>query len=742
MKEQETTQGRKRRDWIIILIILLIGFLCVILAGEQAVRFSPRWKLDTNMRSNLDPDSDFLTNRPVNYYEPVDPSILTQQIRINNFLTPGALFEINTSQPSSGITNTPVATNTPAPTLLTSPTAVNSTNTPIAAIPSSTNTSVYFPPSPPTNTPKPPPPPTNTPLPIADLAITKTDLNSSYIPGGTVTYTITVANNGPRDINGAVVTDTFDTSRLNNITWTCAYAGGASSTCSGSGNINDTAYLPNGATITYSVATNVSGSATGNLVNTASVSLPAGYTDPVPGNNAATDTDTVTTVIADLSITKDDGSATYTPGGSISYTIVVSNPSTSTTDVTGATVADTFDATRLNTINWTCSASVGASCTASGFGNISDNTVNLPIGGTVTYTVAAKINPTATGDLVNTATVSAPAGVYDPGTINNSYTDTDTAAPSADLSITVTDKSSSYVANALKLLPNTPPYAYTITVTNAGPSNVTGATVSNVFSNGNVTSNIGWTCTASAGASCSAALGLGNLNNQSVNLNSGSSVTFYLAVEIVSSPSGDLVNDVAVTAPVGVTDPGPGLNSATDTDTLIVSSGTTYGDVGTDKDSIVQILPPGTVVVLSLSSPITVNNAAPHAGPEIVYYELPVTNPPNPVNGIMMDQVILQISDGSNWYTILNWGNGSADTNTNIAVPLPAPNPTNCNNESDNCAIDGTLLYNSSGIAINLDSVVPNGTYPYIRIISPPPPTPLTPESGDGVEVDAIYVVP
>jgi hypothetical protein len=41
----------------------------------------------------------------------------------------------------------------------------------------------------------------------------------------------------------------------------------------------------------------------------------------------------------------------------------------------------------------------------------------------------------------------------------------------------------------------------------------------------------------------------------------------------------------------------------------------------------------------------------------------------------------------------------------------------------------------STGIGIDLDGVVPPGTYPYIRIISPS-------DSGDGVDVDAIEILP
>ena len=38
--------------------------------------------------------------------------------------------------------------------------------------------------------------------------------------------------------------------------------------------------------------------ATGTLVNTATVAAPGGVTDPNPGNNSATDTDTITAVAA------------------------------------------------------------------------------------------------------------------------------------------------------------------------------------------------------------------------------------------------------------------------------------------------------------------------------------------------------------------------------------------------------------------------------------------------------------
>jgi len=134
---------------------------------------------------------------------------------------------------------------------------------------------------------------------VADLAITKTDGVTSVNAGGSTTYTITVTNNGPGDVTGATVVDTAPAGLMIGA-WTCAVTtagtGSVTTACgaaSGSGNLNTTVTMRNGAAITYTVAATVSGSATGTIANTATVSVPAGVSDPTPGNNSATDTDTI-----------------------------------------------------------------------------------------------------------------------------------------------------------------------------------------------------------------------------------------------------------------------------------------------------------------------------------------------------------------------------------------------------------------------------------------------------------------
>ena len=66
--------------------------------------------------------------------------------------------------------------------------------------------------------------------------------------------------------------------------------------------------------MTYTVSATVSAAASGTLVNTATVTAPGGVTDPNPGNNSATDSDTIASQ-ADLTITKTDGVTTANAGG-------------------------------------------------------------------------------------------------------------------------------------------------------------------------------------------------------------------------------------------------------------------------------------------------------------------------------------------------------------------------------------------------------------------------------------------
>ena len=239
---------------------------------------------------------------------------------------------------------------------------------------------------------------------------------TTVVPGASTTYTIVVSNGGPSDAPGATVTDTLPAG-ISSAAWTCVATVGSSCPASGSGNINVAVNLLAGGSATFTLVATISQGAIGSLVNTATVTAPAGVTDPNPANNSATDTDTLTPQ-ADLAITKTDGVTSVSAGGTTSYTIVVSNSGPSAGN--GAVFTDPAVA-NLNVTSVTCgSASGGAACPT-----VPNTTValmqgagivipTLPSGGSVTFTVNATVAGGATGTISNTATVTAPAGVTDP----------------------------------------------------------------------------------------------------------------------------------------------------------------------------------------------------------------------------------------------------------------------------------------------------------------------------------------
>ena len=125
---------------------------------------------------------------------------------------------------------------------------------------------------------------------------------------------------------------------------------------------------------------------------------------------------------ADLRIEKSDGAETVAPDDPLTYTITVENLGPD--PVSGATVTDAFPVFFTGAA-WTCAAAAGASCPASGSGDSLSEPVDLPPGGSVTYTVTGTVALDATVVLSNTAEVALPADVTDPNPEDNSSSDID-----------------------------------------------------------------------------------------------------------------------------------------------------------------------------------------------------------------------------------------------------------------------------------------------------------------------------
>lgn len=131
-------------------------------------------------------------------------------------------------------------------------------------------------------------------------------------------------------------------------------------------------------------------------------------------------------IIADIYSSKTDGVTQYTPGASTIYTIIIGNNGPG--NVLGISVTDPVPTgIPASNVSYTALVSGGATTTVSGSqtGAINDM-VDLPNGGTVTYTVTVDIPIDFTGDLVNTVSTTIPNGVSDTDTGNDNATDTNT----------------------------------------------------------------------------------------------------------------------------------------------------------------------------------------------------------------------------------------------------------------------------------------------------------------------------
>jgi uncharacterized repeat protein (TIGR01451 family) len=555
---------------------------------------------------------------------------------------------------------------------------------------------------------------TDTQLSIYDLAITKSDGIGTYTATTPITYTIVVTNNvGPSDALGVRVVDNKP-AQIASWTWTCTTvtnAGGCNGVTNSTNNFTDTVNVRLGGRIEYTVTANPAGIPQ-NISNTASVVLPGSpsFIDPNLANNSATDSDIP---YIDLQITKDDGGAFYVANGTLTYTITVTN--NSTFDLTGITVSDPKP---LEVTTWSWSCAGGCNPVANSNTNFTD-TINLTAGSSLVYNVTANISGTAgTGNITNTATVSAPVGLADTNPANNSATDI--TPPYIDLQITKDDGSLTYTPGGV--------VNYTVIVTNNSAITLNGVTVTDTMPA--LINSWTWTCAPAPGASCTLGPSNTNINDSAVSLPAGGSVTYTIEAIVNDFAAGTLENTATVGPPTGFVDAVPGDNTATDSNVSAVGE----PDIG-PPDGNIYTIPDGGTATFFMSQPI-IADGDPAA--DFVFYELPMGP------GINLDQIIIEISsDGNFWYRVFYWGDTIADTNTNVDN-VNIPNIASaCPTEVDNCQISSGDLYNNSGIRIDVDNSplspgLPQGNYYWIRFTEPNLPT----SDNDSAHVDAMEILP
>lgn len=292
--------------------------------------------------------------------------------------------------------------------------------------------------------------------PVADLAITKTASPGTVVTGSSVTYTITVRNNGPTDASSVTVTDNLPgTTSFTG----CSVSGGSGGVCGGVGNNRTISFasLPANATATITLTANVDCSVADGAIIGNAASVGSATPDPDATNNTtspstimASNPAPVLSCPANVTVFNDPGQcfATINPG-----------IATATDNCPGVTVAGVrSDGLPLaspypvggTTIIWTATDSGGRTSSCAQTITVIDNEkprINCPDDVIAVAAVPGDISvvvnyaPPTVADNCPTVTVSCsiPSGASFPlGSTTVTCTATDASGNTAACSFTVT----------------------------------------------------------------------------------------------------------------------------------------------------------------------------------------------------------------------------------------------------------------------------------------------------------------
>ncbi|WP_236877338.1 recombinase family protein, partial [Clostridioides difficile] len=277
---------------------------------------------------------------------------------------------------------------------------------------------------------------------LADILVMKTAEPNSAVPGTLLRYTIQVENLGPANAENVILNDDIPASIINP---EYSLDGGASfQPWNGSLNIGT---LNSGISLTVLIQGTVSLNSSEYIVNTATVSSTT--PDPDLSNNISTIITPVNPQ-AGISIIKVADEDVAVPGEEFVYTIEIFNegPSNATNVVLTDDIPDVI-------LNPEYSLDGGATFQP---WNGSLNIGTVAPGQLIRIIIKGLVSSTATGDITNTAEVSADV----PEPVTDSSTVTTPIVPSADIEVIKTSNMDTAVPGET--------FSYTITVINLGPS--------------------------------------------------------------------------------------------------------------------------------------------------------------------------------------------------------------------------------------------------------------------------------
>ncbi len=424
--------------------------------------------------------------------------------------------------------------------------------------------------------------------PRIDLSVTKIADDLTPDVGGTITFTMTVTNDGPSNATNVVVTDLL-ASGYQYVSSTVTT--GTYEPLNGSWTIGN---LANGSTQTLTITANVL--ATGDYTNVVEVTdASENDIDSTPANNDDTEDDQVTirpvpVSVSDLAVTKTVDNATPRVGDNVDFTILLENLGLS--NASGIEVTDVLP-TGYTFVSYEATAGIYDDVT--GVWAVNRTLVD---GDIERLTITATVNPT--GPYSNTAEITASDNL-DSDTANNISTIGTTPVAIADLSL-------------VKTVSNTNPdvtdnITFTLTVTNDGPSVATGIIVTDPIPSGfNHISN-------TSGGAYNPASGLWNIPTLGI----GATTTIDITVSI--NTLGSYINVAEITA-VNEIDP---------------DSTPGNGDINEDDQDEVQVFPR---VITDIEVTKTVDSFNPEVGDQITFTVTITNNGPSNATGIVVEDVI------------------------------------------------------------------------------------------------------
>jgi uncharacterized repeat protein (TIGR01451 family) len=393
----------------------------------------------------------------------------------------------------------------------------------------------------------------------SNLGVTK-EHTGPATAGETIDYDLEVTNSGPSDAPNVTLTDVLPSNLTFN---SISQDSGPVFSCTtpdpgANGTVTCTiASLPAGSSATFSLVLIVAPSAQGTVENTATVSSDA--TDPFPDNDSDTET-TPLELDSDLSAFK-VGPVTAVAGTDIHYLLEVTNNGPS--DAMNITVVDTLPA-QTTFVSITQTTGPAFNCVTT--------TCTGPVladGAMASFNLVVHIDPSATGTLENSFTVTADTDTT-PG--NNTSSASTPLTSSADLAVTKTAPATVNAGTDI---------TYTITVSNDGPSDAASVTMTDTLPP--ATTFVSLTQTSGPTFACAAT------TCTIATFAADATATFELVASIPASATGTIDNIASVFSTT-TGDPDPADNNFIASSTITASA-----DLSVTKASVGPATPGSTV---------------------------------------------------------------------------------------------------------------------------------------------------